>query len=205
MTGLFVKSSQWFLSETRPNHAAGTIFQSQRPDLLMINVFSTIKLMGNTLESTGLIVESSWTRQMWFRVFHFGHDFDDFGLIFVLQDSFEQIQRVFHRKMISSVFKGMSLVILRRGDAWKSLTGFKIPPNRSIILAQNGDVEQSNIFVWRKFFSSVMKIFSEIFGIFSKNQQNSKEKSSRNHQISKFFACGGIKIVFCNVLWTKLD
>ena len=31
----------------------------------------------------------------------------------------------------------------------------------------------SNIFVWRKFFSSVMKIFSENFENFSKNQQNS--------------------------------
>ena len=60
--------------------------------------------MGSILESPGVSMESVWTRQMRFRVFHFEHDFDNFGVIFVLQASFEQIQPVFHRNLITLVF-----------------------------------------------------------------------------------------------------
>ena len=114
-----------FLSETRPNHPPESVIRVQRPDLLMISVFSTIKLMGSTLESTGLSMESGWTRQLWFHVFHFEHDFEDFGVIFVSQASLGQIRWVFHRKLIVLTFLGMSLNILSRMGWMKLARGLQ--------------------------------------------------------------------------------
>ena len=106
--------------------------------------FPTIKPMGINQESFRISLESVSTRQMRFSVFHFGHDFADFGWIFVSQSSFGQIETVFHRKSITLTLRGMSLIILRCRGCMKTAHGPQNTSKQVDILAQNEDVQQSS-------------------------------------------------------------
>ena len=122
--------------------------------------FPTIKPMGINQKSFRISLESVSTRQMRFSVFHFGHDFADFGWIFVSQSSFGQIEAVFHRKSITLTLRGMSLIILRCRGCMKTAHGPQNTSKQVVILAQNEDVQQSRFGIHSAEFVALMDCLS---------------------------------------------
>ena len=134
-----------FWAKLRPDHPAGGFLSVPAAGITGETCFPTIKPMGINQESFRISLESVSTRQMRFSVFHFGHDFADFGWIFVSQSSFGQIETVFHRKSITLTLRGMSLIILRCRGCMKTAHGPQNTSKQVDILAQNEDVQQSII------------------------------------------------------------